>query len=455
MKNTLWNRPKKIILNIILSISALFFVLTLSALFVFLLWQNAPTAVAYIDKNIPDSYGNKMSSLYSKAVNSKDEYKQYQAYLNLYGQLKEVGTLHRFYNYRQEALSALIEYYASNNMLVRAVELANTWRIEYPNDFIAKFKYVDTLALHDKEAAKKYYESLYARHKKIPQVIIRFEKFLSMHGYVDRANALKDIIDSSDISRIGGATLYYVDGKYMSFNEHQKITGYANKNYKSNYVFSFRMKFNDLRKMRFDLNGVDVGTLMYNPKAKISIGERSLDNVKVNPANDIGLRGDVEFIVEGNDPYFYIELPEDMRGFSGDMRIDIQVDLGRSSLVDEKIIGSPEWKFFYKNENNFNEADSLRVVLVKENNGYEYSVAALNKRVSSVRLDLPSKNGLNVHKLEIVLNHIHKLDNDDVYRMHMVGIIDGHYKVLGKDPYIIYKLNDVVLIDELHIKLML
>lgn len=457
MIDSFWHRPKRAILNIILFLGLILFIFSCVAIFTVVIWKENPKVINYIDKKIPDIYGERISNMHKRVVDSKGVDDKLQANMNLYSELENVSTLNKYYSHRQNSVSELIDYYAKNNSLEKSVNLANKWMMDYPNDFTAKFKYASTLALMNKESAKNFYEALYLEHNKVPNVVFNFEKFLSSHGYTKRANEIGAILESTEFNKGRGVSLslFYIDNQHEVFNKYQQITRKADKIYKSSYVFSFNMKFKRLKGLRFDLNRLDVDTVLFNPKVKIIFGDKVLNDIKIKPVHDIDNLGDNGYMITGKDPYFHIKLPKSVNNYSGDMSVEVTIDVGRSSSLDANILKSPEWKFFYKNKNAFNESHSFHVALIKNNNSYKYKNENLNEMVSSVRLDLPSKTGFKVYQLEMIINNGIKVDKNNISRKHMVQKNDGLYIVIGKDPYIVFMLDKPVLMNKLNIELML
>lgn len=448
MKLFVFNKPKQTVINILFTIALMSLFISFLAIGTVVLWKYYPKTVSKIDKLIPNFYGDNIKDLYKKAKESEKENNRFIYFSKLYGELEDVSTLNKYYKYRQESANYLIDYYLKNGKKDKAFSIAEEWEQKYPYDFTAKFVYLNVLLVTNKMSAEKYISNLYNRYPDIQEVVQKKVSFLIESENINEAILIE--MKNKDIDNIS-FQVFYIDEPKTVFNAKQSITFFKDAFEKNNdnYSLVFKHKFKKLKGLRFDVDNLSIGSIV-----KISNISISLDNkvysASIKSANQMEQLDEKRFKINGGDPYFILELKNEILNFKGEVQVSFFTSIKKPSALN--LLGNKsEWQLFYADSKVFSEKKSKKLSLSRLNNGLKVEYEFNNSvNMNYIRLDLPSIKNLKFRKISIILNDSDLLDEKNIEMLHSISNENG-YIVTGDDPYIVFKNEKNINIKKIYI----
>lgn len=294
--------------NILFFIALVSTFLTALALSSIILWKYYPETVSKIDMLIPDYYGDNLNRLYRKTQKKKDYQKQIKYYKKLYNELIECSTLNKYYTYRQESASFLIDHYLKNNQFKEAKKIAKRWEEKYPFDFKGKFKYAEVLESNNINDAVNYYATLYEKYDDIPDVIYKYINLLRKEKNLKLATELKLKADRL-IKKQVQFKIYYQDNKKF-FTEGQTlvIDSFDYLNEGDRYTFNLEKTFHKFHGFRLDIENIPLSFNINHLKVILN-NNKMKEELEVGDIHHMKREND-SYHISGDDPYFIFIVPK-------------------------------------------------------------------------------------------------------------------------------------------------
>ena len=434
-------RPKKTISDVLFMFGVFFLLVGILIAGTFVFWTYYPNAISEVEKIIPDRHSASIGGLLRAARESTDDDQKHKYYSKLYSELLNVAISSKYYSVRKEAAQFLIQYYLGNNNKSEALEIAKYTEKKYPWDFSAKFKYVAVVSKINAEEAYSYYKSLYGKHADLVAVRNGFIEFLLSQSRF--SEALEVANNNYVFSESDAAFQVFYNDNQSGFSEAQSVrlnfSDYERNN--DNYKLSLSRVYQNLKEIRFDMDGLPDGTIVSSVKAEIQ-GQGINKTLQIKNVNDLLSLGDGGFQVNGNDPYAAFSIPKSLHGYKGEIRTEfrLKIDQAQLRLSDyyfEKILTNPEWQLFVDTGEGFNEKQSMHFSLEQRQGVFEWRANTNFNSMRKIRIDFPFFNGLKFRDIKIKLNGIKYFDKRDVISSQNILIEDGSLSVIGVDPHMV------------------
>ena len=439
-----FNQPKKTTLSILHIFSILMLLISVLAIITVVLWREYPQHITVIDKYIPDFYGDKINRTYKNAEESPTDILKYKYYYDLYTSLKGITVLNKYYNYKQKSIKFLIAYHIRSNQLQQAINLSEKWQKDYPYDFLAKFQYAEVLALGDMKKAKEYLGQLHEKYPSIDNISNTFYYFLLKNGFINEAIILEN---ERTIKKRDNATfkVYFIDGpssvfaaKQSAIADSESIGSQA----EAEYSIVFNHKFNLLKGIRFDLDGLAIGQKFKLSRFALNTKEEKYKDVQIKGLNHIKKYSSNNYEITGEDPHIVFSLPAQLEKYSGNVNllasIVVENESAKALLAENK-----EWQFFYSQSGSFTEEKSKKLSFSFLNNEVMATKLEIENAVliQRIRVNFPSMKGLRVKNINILLNGVEKVRAADIKNMHSIKYDKSFYIINGEEPYIVFDTN--------------
>ena len=459
MRIFILNKPKRTILNILYIFSLLMMVISLIAAITLLLWREYPQHIAMIDKVAPSFYRLTTKHIYKKAKKSTSEQEKYKNFSLLIERLDDhINNLNSNYTHYNEAVRFVINYYINNNELQKALVLSEKVEKKFPYDFYVKFKHSKVLALIDKNKAKTYLEQLYKKHSDIREVKKNLHSFLFKNGFINEAILMNKEVKPTKFSP--NFTSYFIDGNQKYFNEKQKLrlnSDFIETQDGRNYSIAFQRDFTKFKGIRLDFDGFQVDEHQFKLLSMIlRTDKKEYKDIKIKRLNDITKIHDNNYAISGPDPFIVLFHPDDLESYKGVVNLNTSIALRKPGLMD-KLTKNYEWQIFYSQSLAFSESQSKRFGLSFEPNNV--LKADLNfdhsEKTKFIRFDLPSFDGLKIKSINVLVNNSSKISEREINKMHAIIKNKQGYAVIGRDPFIIYKLSSEETINRLLVRIQL
>lgn len=335
-----WNKPKKTITNVIVGISLTSLFISILAITTFILWLNNPKFIHSIGEEIPAVYVKEIQDLYKQAKNEKDINKQYKYYKKLSLALDGISSLDRYYVIKQKVYKFLIHYYRSKNDHKNALIISKTWMEQNDYDFDAKRYYADTLAKVSIKEANKYYQTLYNQHKEIPELTKQYIQFLVDSKEVKKALTVENEFNRNNTLAISPKfKLYYLNTDNSKYtNEYSTYINQVKYLDKNTFELRLSKNFNFLSALRFDIDNIHTGTTIESIDIEISTKDKIYSHLQVKPINHLKKINTDSYTTLGIDPFFYIELPEEVKKNKHEISLKIQLKLKYEMQIVQQAI---------------------------------------------------------------------------------------------------------------------
>ncbi len=450
----IWKRPKALIRKVIIAWSIISLIAACGFVFLYYLWGNHPDLIKKIDLKLNSSYQNSIERLHTRVKKSKNAQEKYNRYLKLQKALQDATKLHKYYPLQTEAKKYIINYLLTNNKAVSAQQQAFVWQKNYPFDFDAKYTYAHVLEKTSVLKAKEYYQEVFLQHPDIAQFVEKYFHFLLRNNFYNDAVAL---VKHSESYKPNDATLafmyYFQDNGHKKYVSDYKIKLFSEniKHLSNSYTISTDYTFKHLTKLRFDIDNLAKGSLIKNLRFTIIVNGQEYSQILSHPLHALKTIAK-DYQVLGNDPYVEVNLPPELIGTEGKVTLiaSFEVEIHQPNLVDE-ITKHSQWQLFYSQTAAFNEQDSKHFVL---DSLFKTKINIPEKPYQFLRLDFPNFIGLDIYAIKFNLNK--QPINMQQIGQHAIEMRENSsIKITGKDPYIIYRLNQVLPISDIEVSLKL
>ncbi|MCU7835173.1 MAG: hypothetical protein KZQ83_07935 [gamma proteobacterium symbiont of Taylorina sp.] len=431
-----FEKPKKTILNLLFFTGIVSFIISVLAIFTFVIWGYSPAIVMKVDKVIPDFYGSHIKSLYKKAKKSKDISQQYERYLKLYEALENVSILNKYYSRRQDSAEFLIHYYLKNEQVDEAMLIAEKWQDNYPYDFTGKFIYAKVLSLTDKDKALKYFSELYNKHKDIHDVRNAFVQFLMDEKYYNRA--IQEVGYNQKLFQQYTSFQVFYNDNNAAFSQKQSLRYKNIKAHENNqsYEISFSRKFKKFKALRLDIDKIPDGSQVTELKVLVN-GFNLSQSLDVLNMHSIRKYDKDVYFLDGADPYFKFALSDKIKNISAKLDIHFSLKVQAHSPI-KKIIQHPGWQLvFGKGGIDFDKNESYHPKLKKMANRYVASNDLDKKSVKQIRFSFPGLLNLRVQDIKITLNNEDLVSKDNISLLHDIKRDSGQLIITGSEPYVV------------------
>ena len=442
----IFSKPKQTILNVMFSLAIVSLIISILAVSIVILWKFNPTVINKVDILIPDTYGQEIRKLYSNAKNSQDTIEKIKYFLELEKKLKKITRLHKFYNYKTEAIIYLINYNLERKNYLLAMKYANEWKNKYEFDLNAKFYFAKILNLIDNNKAIKYYANLYIKYGDIIEVAQNYIIFLLENNNLSKALEIEKQLNLNSILEVD-FKMYYINKKRNNFSENYSFALNNIVKDKSNYEVTTNKNLVNIKKIRLDMDGLPIGLIVKNISLSFYINDKKIVIKNISNSSD-AIKDKNKYLIVGNDPYFIFDLPSEV--FNNKINnINFNLTIEKTfNKTSKKILNDPEWQIFYSLTQHFTENESQKLLLRKNinNDNYTGNVNAINKTTKYIRIDFPSIKDLIIKQLTLNINNIKQDIN--INSLNNINIHDQKLKILGKDPYVIIELNNTIDIED-------
>lgn len=324
-----WNKPKKVITNITFYLSLITFIISIIAIIILTLWIKNPKIIDKLDYKIPNYYLDNITMLYKRAKTSKDIDIQLDYYQQLHVALAGISSLDRFYHTKQQTYKYLIRDYRKKQKYNDALSLAKEWVEQNDHDFEAKLWYADLLADISFSKANQYYNTLYAQHKDIIEIVKNYINFLIKNNDKEKALEIENDFNKRYSSLVNAKyKLYYLDKTNPKYSEQGSVPISNIKYIKNNMIhLDISKNFILLSAIRFDINGAPIGSTIKDLNITIEANNINYPNVHFKLAHHLKERNHASHQIVGTDPFYYIELPSILKLNSGTINFKISFTL--------------------------------------------------------------------------------------------------------------------------------
>ncbi len=227
----------------------------------------------------------------------------------------------------------------------------------------------------------------------------------------------------------------------------------------SNYTVTLVKKIDQFKGLRFDVDGLQIGSIIQNINFSIQTSEYNLDNINFKPKNQIKALEQGVFQVIGSDPYFELIVPDNLMNSEAELNIKVSLSIeDRLNFALSKILEDKEWRFYYSKNSQFNKAQS-NPINVQLNPKQDYNQLIGVSRVqpdlySYIRLDLPWFIGMQPTNWQLIVNNEIELTNPNIHNLHNIETTSNQsIQVTGNDPYLIFQLPRAIEVENIEFKM--
>lgn len=448
----IWKRPKKFIKNAVFTISILSLFMAFFWVYVFYVWNNDPNKIKEYDLNLPNYYENHLVRLQTRVAKAKSDNQKLQRMHEFAEALKGITPLNQFFHFIKENNTNLIEFHLQKNEYEKALDIADQWQKDYPNDISAKFKYADALAFRDPHLELNYYQKLNNQYKDIDEITKRYHSKLLKLGKFDKAYWLAMESEKYNINNTNPKfRFYYKDSDHKNYSEESLIKEPYKVFLESDNTFVVQLKksFKSLKGLRFDIDSAQVGTKISDIQATIKTRQNEYNKLELQAKNQLTLNQKTLFTT-GHDPYFEFNLPKDVLGIKSEVMVEVRIKLiAPKSPLKHNFLNNKSWQLFYSKDLKFSENNSIKLVMQEDEKGWFYE-GSVDFNTQYIRFDLPTFKNMKWSQIELRLNENLLFNSDSIVSIHHIEKgKDGHFVVTDKDPYVVFDLKQELAVSKI------
>ena len=443
-----WNKPQRVIKNILFYLSILSFMGAIFWIAIFYIWTNHPKMVSDYDNNIPDHYSNRITRLQTRTYKGKSPEDTFKRHQILAEALQGVTGLHKYYDLHTETQKFMIDYLLKENKRSEAEQLADKWQQTYPQDFNAKFKYADVLSLIDKDREIEYYQNVYSKHTDLFELNQRYVNLLLDQGQFDKAFEIAEYSATQNRRQNHLRFVYfYADEENRKFNAKTKIKVHKENHNKiaNNHIVRSNISVNGLKKIRFDIDRLQVSSKIKELFFKIKTATKTYDHIEATPLHDLEIFND-SFKTTGTDPYVTLNLPADLIGLKENFEISAFINIEKAMKYVLNIITyHPELKVSCSATEEFKEDKAQRFYLKSIDGQYNSEFRIQQQHCQYLKVNLPSLQNFSFRDLSIKIAGV-TLTKENIIELSAIkSISENNYRVKSEKPYIIFKFDKLIL----------
>ncbi|MGJ8662566.1 MAG: tetratricopeptide repeat protein [Marinicella sp.] len=349
----IWQNPRKFIKKILFSTGIISLILAVAFISLAILWENKELIKSY-DKTRENNYNKKLRRIQKAIGDDTSEIDKFEKYQTLRREIAQTNRLHLFQDLHHETYDYLINYHINMGQLEDAQELTEEWMTNQPNNLLAKYAHADISYKINQEdglsfiqqVADKYYD-IAAVQKKAIRLYLQSHQTEKALELVDKFKPYRRTTHRTSFM------YYYSDTDKPKFSQKSIIRllmgDYKQSN--SKVSISVQYQFNGLKKLRFDVDQVPPGTVLFNTEFNIVHNDETYP-LDWQPLNSI-TRIDDNLVVTGKDPYMLFDLPETIIGITDPVNLtaSFKIIYKNSDPMDAFFIDSQNWKLTESEQN--------------------------------------------------------------------------------------------------------
>lgn len=436
----------------------------LSAIFwlvIYYIWNNHPEMVTEYDQNLPETYINHITRLETRTFKGKDPEDTFKRHQILAKALQGTTSLHRFYPLYNKTQIFMINYLIEQDRIDDALKLSDQWQTEYPYEFEAKYKYYEVLKSQDNKKALQYLTKVYEQYKDIDDVNDKlFIELLKSGDYKQAFSVVKAQQDNYIDNSVPSFMFFYKDNEYKIYQSKTKVyPGHTNMDDK--YEVQMSQKFENLKGIRFDIDGIKVGSEIKAVEITLINQDKTFNDVAYRPLHHLKKLTENSFQTIGADPYFEIILPDEITNDQQELQVSIKLTINtKSGLVINKLLNHQDWKIYYSTSQKFDKTHSQHFTPHQDNHQPEklstlISIPHSEQKYQSIRVDFAPYIGMKIHSLNVHLGQKMTLNMDDISRTVGMDKVNNELIVKTNDPYVIFYLSEEISVDQVSVSFVL
>ena len=441
-----WSKPKYLINKIVIYFSLVSILVSVLAVSIYFSWQSNAYVFTKLDHDLPDYYSENILSLVDKIkspnLNVEDRFNTYK---ELKKALNGSTNLHKYNSLVNDVYTFIINKWLGDGNLERAKKIASEWQDTYPNDFNAKFKYAEIVGLTNKKEMLDYYQVLYNKHKDIYLIQSKYVDALLDFGKFERALSVANEAKDNFINNTKpDMVIYFKDKKIKEFSYlgSRKISQQNIKISQGDYHVQFNNKIEGLSGIKLHINSLKLGSNIENILFSIKTDLAEYKLLAHRPVKHIKLQA-AKYLITGKDPGVEFKLPQEILGYSGPFKINIQLKLNDNKYAAlNKILHNSQWRYNFSKDNVFDQEVAQQIFFEPNKKRFEARFKISKLESDYIRLHLPAYKNLSLNHFELssvksILTGSNIIDMQDI-EISPSGII----KVSGDDPYIGFNLGE-------------
>jgi hypothetical protein len=457
-----WNKPQAVLNKLVLSVASISFILMLFWISFYFVWLKKPEMIFSLDEKIPDYYEQSINSHKKKLKEVNTKIKQSKLLQEFIEEFPDMTSLNKDYYLLADAYNMLIDNAKNADEYEKAVSIAKTWEERFPYDFRAKFKYFEIINHKDSQKANEYIEEVNRLFPDINEVNSLYVSSLIENQKFDKALNVASEFQQKHFNYTNiGFVIYYKDLKHTSYQAATKvIIPLENQTQSaSNHTITLAKKIDQFKGLRFDIDGLQIGSIIQDVSFSIQTPENKFENIDFKPLHHIKSLEERFYQVSGSDPYFELIIPDKLMNSDSELKIQVNLSIeDKLNVALNEILENKEWRFFYSNNRKFNkeQSKSFNVHLeTKEDINRLIGLSTIQPDIYSfLRVDLPWYIGMQPTKWKMMVNNEIVLTNSNILNSHSIETTTNQsIKVTGNDPYVIFQLPEAIEVKTLKIEM--